>query len=147
TREREEKLNRLIGSAMDAIVELDQDLDITVANKAAADLFNTVQEELLGQSFKDRFTPQGLSIFLDLLKQLNSPDSSRQHIWIPTGLGLVGNNRRTFQAEATVSKSASQRRHFYTLILRNSDARQEAARQIRELTEQTEYLKEELKAV
>ena len=147
TRDREEKLNRLIGCAMDAIVELDQDLNITVANKSATDLFNIPQEELLGQSFKDRLTPKGLSIFLNVLKQLNNRESSPQQLWIPTGLGLIGNNRHTFPAEATVSRSTSQRQHFYTLILRNMNERQEAERQLRELTEQTEYLKEELKAV
>ena len=147
TREREEKLNRLISSAMDAIVELDQELNITVVNKAASNLFNTPQEKLLGQSFKDRLTPKALSIFLDLLKQLNNPDGSRPHIWIPTGLGLVGDNKRTFPAEATVSRSTSERRHFYTLILRNIDERREAERQIRQLIDQTEYLKEQLKAV
>ena len=147
TRDREEKLNRLIGSAMDAIVELDQDLNITVANKSATDLFNIPQEELLGQSFKDRLTPEGLSIFQNVLKQLNNLESGPQQLWIPTGLGLIGNNHQTFPAEATVSRSTSQRRHFYTLILRNMNERQEAERRLRELTEQTEYLKEELKAV
>ena len=136
TRDREEKLNRLIGCAMDAIVELDQDLYITVANKSATDLFNIPQEELLGQSFRDRLTPKGLSIFLNLLKQLNNLENSPQQIWIPTGLGLVGNDHHTFPAEATVSRSTSHRRHFYTLILRNMNERQEAERQLRELTEQ-----------
>src|SRR5215467_9006437 len=146
-REREEKLNRLISSAMDAIVELDQDLKITMVNRAAVDLFNLPEEELLGQGFKDRLSAKGFSIFSDLLKELDNPNSNRQQVWIPTGLGLVGRNHQSFPVEATISKSTSQRRHFYTLILRNINERQEAERQIRDLTAQTEYLKEELKSL
>src|SRR5262245_1607592 len=146
-REREEKLNRLISSALDSIVELDQDLKITVVNKAAIDLFNLTQAELLGQDFEDRLSSKGFRIFSDLLKQLNEPNSNQQQVWIPTGLELVGNNSQTFPVEATISRSTSQRRHFYTLILRNINQRQEAERQIRELTAQTEYLKEELKSL
>jgi len=145
--EREDKLNRLIGSAMDAILELDQDLNITVVNKAATNIFNSSQEELLNQNFQALLTVKGLSIFLDVVEKLNAPTTMRQHVWIPNGLEAVRHDGQAFPVEATLSTSTSQRRQFYTLILRNVNERYEAERQIRQLTEQTEYLTEELKAV
>jgi PAS domain-containing protein len=52
-RQREAKLDRLIGSAMDAILELDQDFNITLVNNAGTDLFASSREELLGRNFQE----------------------------------------------------------------------------------------------
>jgi PAS domain S-box-containing protein len=143
-REREEKLDRLIGSAMDAILELDHDFQITLVNKAATDVFNSPREALLGQNFRNFLTPESQTVFGEVVDQLNA---TRQHVWIPKGLEAIRNDRQTFPVEATLSVSSSQHPQFYTLILRNVNERHEAVRQIQQLTEQTEYLKEELKAV
>ena len=146
TRERGDKLNRLIASAMDAIIELDEHLNITVVNKAATELFNASREELLGQNFEAFLTPSALKIFSGLVGKLTAPSSDRQQAWIPAGLETLRNNKEKFPVEATISLSTSHRHHFYTLILRNMNERLEAELHIRQLTEQTEYLKEELKA-
>jgi PAS domain S-box-containing protein len=146
-RERGEKLNRLIGSAMDAILELDQDLIITVVNKATSDILNFTEEEMLGRDFKSVLTQKGLRIFLEVLEKLKLPSSPRQHSWIPTGLEAIRKDGRVFPVEATLSISTSQRRQFYTVILRDLNERYEAERQIQQLTEQTEYLREEIKTV
>ena len=143
-REREEKLDRLIGSAMDAILELDQDFQITLVNKAATDIFTSPREVLLGQNFRNLLTAESQTVFGEVVDQLNA---TRQHVWIPKGLEAIRNDHQTFPVEATLSVSSSQRPPFYTLILRNVNERHEAVRQIQQLTEQTEYLKEELKAV
>src|SRR5260221_6947689 len=48
-RERQEKLGRLIDSAMDAIVELDGDMRITLVNAAAEEVFGETADRLHGQ--------------------------------------------------------------------------------------------------
>jgi len=48
-RERQEKLSRLIDSAMDAIVELDADLRVTLMNAAAEKVFGARADSLRGQ--------------------------------------------------------------------------------------------------
>jgi len=146
-RERTEKLDRLIGSAMDAILELDSDFNITLVNNAASVTFNSAKEVLLGQNFRDFLVPASIEIFLDAVEQLNAPANNRKHIWLPKGLEAICQDGQVFPVEATLAKSTSQDQQFYTLILRNVNERQRAERQIRELTEQTEYLKEELKTV
>ena len=146
-REREEKLHRLIGSAMDGILELDQDLNITLANEAATDIFNFSQEELLGRNFQKLLTAKSLKILSDVVEQLKSPSTPRPHVWIPGGLEAIRNGSETLPLEATLSMSTSHRRRFYTVILRNVNERHQATKQIQQLTQQTEYLKEELKAV
>lgn len=49
--EREEKLRRLIGSAMDAIVELDADLQIIALNPAAEKAFACPSQDMAGRNF------------------------------------------------------------------------------------------------
>jgi len=49
-RERQEKLGRLVDSAMDAIVELDGELCITLMNAAAEKVFGETKDRLRGQS-------------------------------------------------------------------------------------------------
>lgn len=146
-REREEKLTRLITSAMDGILELDHNLNITLANHAAAEIFTSSQDELVGSNFQQLLTEKSLTIVADVLAQLKSSLGQRQHVWIPAGLEAVRTANQTVPLEATVSLSTSKERQFYTVILRNVNDRHEAMRQIRQLSEQTEYLKDELKSV
>jgi len=145
-REREAKLERLIGSAMDAILELDQDFNITLVNGAASDVFTSSREELLRKNFRDLLPEQSRRSFREIIEQLNSSGGARPHIWIPAGLEAIRSDGQVFPVEATVSISTEHRRHFYTIILRNVNERQEATRQIQQLNEQTEYLKAELRA-
>jgi GAF domain-containing protein len=50
-REREEKLGRLVDSAMDAIIELDQTCQVTRMNSAAEKVFRCPTGQMLGQGF------------------------------------------------------------------------------------------------
>jgi transcriptional regulator with GAF, ATPase, and Fis domain len=52
-----------------------------------------------------------------------------------------------FPAEATLSRFDVEREPFYTLILRNVNARLQARQKIQSLTVETEYLQEEIKAL
>jgi len=146
-RQREAKLDRLISSAMDAILELDQDFNITLVNTAATDVFTSTREELLGQNFKELLSRKSVGMFLDVIEQLQTSEGTRQHIWIPTGLEATRSDGQQVPLEATVSSSTAHHHQFYTVILRNVNERHEAMRRIQQLTEQTEYLKAELKAV
>lgn len=146
-RQREEKLNRLISSAMDGILEVDQDLNITLANQAAAVIFNFSPAELFGRNLQTLLTTKSLTLISDVMAQLKSASTRRPHIWIPGGLEAVRHGGQTVPLEATLSMSSSQQRQFYTMIVRNVNERQEATKAIQQLTQQTEYLKEELRAV
>lgn len=146
-REREEKLNRLISSAMDGILELDHKLNITLGNQAAADIFNLSTGELLGLSLQNLLTTKSLTILSEVMSQFESASTSRPHVWITGGLEAVRHGGQTVPLEATLSISTSQQRQFFTMIVRNVNERLEATKAIQQLTEQTEYLRDELKAV
>ncbi len=56
-REREQKLGRLVGSAMDAIIELDRHLAVTQMNPAAEKVFGCGAGEAVGQTFTNFLAP------------------------------------------------------------------------------------------
>ena len=145
TREREEQLSRLIDNAMDAIVELDDALRVTLMNAAAEWMFNCSQVEILGQEFTRFLSSAAAEKLTGIVQELAKRANGQQRLWIPGGLRAVTVDGGEFPAEATLSTSELHRRRFYTLILRNVNERLLAERKINELTEEAQYLKEEIK--
>jgi PAS domain S-box-containing protein len=146
-RERERKLGRLVGSAMDAIVELDQDLKVNQMNPAAEKIFGCSAADMFDKRFTLFLTPEACEKLAGLIIELDTRPEGQRSLWIPGGLAATTRQGETFQAEATLSRFDAERRPFYTLILRNVDERLEAERKIRSLTVETEYLREEIGAL
>ncbi|WP_447977498.1 sigma-54-dependent Fis family transcriptional regulator [Candidatus Nitrospira bockiana] len=153
---REEKLSRLVASAMDAIIELDGALCVSHVNGAAEQAFRTTADGMRGSSFARFLAPGSVRKLADLMKTLQDGASSegtgggpggRSALWIPGGLEARAADGTPFPAEATLSRFEVHRRTCYTLILRNVDDRLEAERKIRSLSAEAELLKEELQAL
>jgi PAS domain S-box-containing protein len=143
-REREEKLGRLVDSAMDAIIELDSDLSVTRVNPAAEKVFLCKITDMQGQLFSKFLAIGDRAKVRSLIQELDTHPPDQQYLWIPGGLTALRTDGNEFPAEATLSRFTVQRQIFYTLILRNVRDRLEAEQKIRTLTEEAEYLKNEL---
>lgn len=146
-REREEKLRRLFDSAMDAVIEFDQDLNVTRMNPAAEQAFQCVAQQLMGQDFSKLLSEVSRRKLRVLIDELGAPTPGRQSLWIPGGLQAVPVGGREFPAEATLSRFEIEQQSFYTLILRNIDERLEADRKIHSLAAEAAYLREEIKSL
>ena len=144
TREREQKLRRLVDSAMDAIIELGEDLRVTRINPAAEKVFHCAANKLVGHDFLHSLAPNDRKTIRLLLQDLNTKPDDQRSLWIPGGLTAIQADGTEFPAEATLSQFQMGGKTFYTLILRNVDERLEAEQKIRSLTIETEFLKEEL---
>jgi PAS domain S-box-containing protein len=144
-RAREEKLRRLIDSAMDAIVELDAELLVTMMNPAAVQLFACEPDEIGGESFDRFLSRESLATLGKLVDELESPLPGASSSWIPSGLQARTCAGEVFPAEATLSRSVDRERPYYTLILRNVNAKREAERRIATLQAETEILREEIR--
>jgi len=142
---REEKLGRLVDSAMDAIIEIDRDFNIILMNPAAEKILGEVADQIIGQGFTRFLTLDDRKKLEDLIAQLDALPKDRQYLWIPGGLKARKSDGEEFSAEATLSRFEHQKETFYTLILRNVNERLEAEKKIRALKFEAEYLKEELK--
>ncbi|HEX2931708.1 MAG TPA: sigma 54-interacting transcriptional regulator [Candidatus Binatia bacterium] len=146
-REREQRLGRLVGSAMDAIIELDRHLQVNQMNPAAEKVFGAPAAALIGQTFTHFLAPDSREKLAHLIVDLDTRAEGQRHLWIAGGLAATACHGESFQAEATLSRFDVEREPFYTLILRNVNERLEAEHKIRSLTVETEYLREEIGAL
>jgi len=146
-REREEKVGRLLGSAMDAIIELDDDLRISRVNPAAEKTFHGSEATMIGQDFRRFITEADSGRLTGLIHTLDARPEGARSSWIAGGLTVHCPDGDSFPAEATVSRFEMHHRKYSTLILRNVRDRMEAEQKIQSLTAQTELLREELQAL
>ncbi|HLN85337.1 MAG TPA: sigma 54-interacting transcriptional regulator, partial [Candidatus Limnocylindrales bacterium] len=145
--EHERKLHRLVGSAMDAIVELDQHLKINQVNPAAEKVFGASAVALTGQTFTHFLAPDSREKLARLIIDLDTRPEGQRSVWIGGGLRATAHCGESFEAEATLSRFDVEREPFYTLVLRNVNDRLEAERKIESLRNEAEYLREELNEV
>jgi PAS domain S-box-containing protein len=145
-REREQKLQRLINSAMDAIVELDQDLQITGMNPAAEKVFSCSSENMIGQNFMKFLSHESCRKLSLLTHELQSRPEGEQYLWIPGSLEALSGGDE-FPAEASLSRYELHGKTNYTLILRNVNDRLASERKIQSLTVEAEYLREEIRSL
>jgi PAS domain S-box-containing protein len=146
-RERKAQLDELVSGAMDAIVQLDAELQVTLMNPAAEQLFGYGPGQAVGLAFGGFLPDADRHQLTTLLRELESRPEGRRQQWIAGGLHAMRAGGGTFPAEATVSCSRTRGRTSYTLILRDVNERLEAERRIAALTRETEYLRDELKSV
>ena len=145
--EREEKVGRLLSSAMDAIIELDDRLHITRVNPATEKVFRCRADKMTGQDFRRFVSQKDAERLLTLIAELDGRPEGQQSRWIPGGLTARCPEGDSFPAEATLSRFELHHRRFTTLILRNVHDRVEAEQKIQSLTAETELLREELQAL
>ena len=144
-RAREERLRLLFDSVMDAVIEFDQELTITRANPAAQNAFRRGITDMLGANFGNCLSQDSRAKLLSFIGELGSQRNERRSLWIPGVLEALPMNGVAFPAEATLCRFEIKRQAFYTVILRNINDRLEAARQIRSLAAEADYLRDSLK--
>ena len=143
-REREAELGSLVESAMDAIVQLDAGLRVVRLNPAAERTFALAAGSGHGTPIGALLEGDDARRLEALARELEASSGDRSR-WIAGGLtGRLGSGG-TFPAEATISAFDAAGGTQFTLILRNVDERHQAERRIRSLTEETEYLRTELR--
>lgn len=144
TREREAQLSQLLGSAMDAIVVLDDDLRIVLVNSAAARAFELDEASCPGRAFRELVEGESADLLRKQASALVVSSGKDQSSWIAGGLRARSAGGRPFHAEATLSHYRAGGRGFFTLILRDVEERIAAEERIRSLTRETELLRREL---
>jgi PAS domain S-box-containing protein len=143
--EREEKLRRLFDSAMDAVIEFDQNLKVTRMNPAAEQAFLCAADRLMGDDFSSLISEESRKKLRHLIDDLGAPTQGRRSLWVPGGLQALPVGGKEFPAEATLSRFEIERQSFYSLILRNINDRLEADRKLHSLAAEAAYLREEIK--
>ena len=134
-RRKEEKLSRLVDSAMDAILELEADFTVTRVNPSAVRTLGAEAERIVGSDFRRFLAGESNAKLERLTRRLQQ--EGHQSCWIPDGLRALRADGSEFPAEASLSRFSAGGRSYFTVILRSVHDRMEAERRI-------EYLQQEI---
>jgi PAS domain S-box-containing protein len=141
-RESELRFSGLFESAMDSIIETDDQFRIQRANSSAASLFGLTAAELVNCKLTALLTPASAQKLGNVAYELGP--QSRQFAWVPGGLNAARPDGSTLAAEASVSRFDMQGGSRYSLILRNVQDQIAAENRLRELELETAYLLTEI---
>ena len=141
-RDSEQRFSGLFESAMDSIIETDDQFRIQRANSSAASLFGLAVGEQVNREFTALLTPASAQKLRNVAQELES--QPQQFAWVPGGLDAVRADGSTFAAEASVSRFDMQGGCRYSLILRNIQDQIAAENRLRELEQETAYLLSEI---
>lgn len=140
--ESEERLARILESAMDAIVTIDEHHVVHLFNAAAENVFRCAASEAMGKPF-DRFASESLKTSLTrCLEAFGRAGVNKRYVWIPDGLTAVRANGEVFSIEATISRVDMARQRLFTIILRDINDRKQAELELRKLQMENLYLHE-----
>jgi PAS domain S-box-containing protein len=142
-RERTEELDTIVSTALDAILIVDAEHTICCANPAAEEAFGT--RAMVGQLI-DRFLSVQGAVVLDpiLSEMLAATCESGAQRWIASGVNARTAQGLEFPVEGTLSRFELKGAPFATLILRNVSDRLAAEARMRDLANQSDYLREEV---
>ena len=132
-RSNEAKLQGIIGSAMDAVISVDEQQRIVVFNRAAEIVFQCAASEAIGSAL-DRFIPKRLrEAHHEHIRRFGSAGVTARSMNSPGILTAVRGNGEEFPIEATISQVQADGEHIFTVILRDITARKQADERIAHL--------------
>ena len=132
-RESEERLNRVLQSALDAIVTFDANHNVVLFNHSAESVFRCSAADAIGRAL-DPFLSEKLK---EAIAGATSPDSGlepRRYSWAFDRLTARRASGDEFAIEATMSHVETEAGKLFTLILRDIEERLRAKNKARELS-------------
>ena len=146
--ESKERLNRLVNGTHDAIIELNEKLEITQANEAAFALFDLSKNTVPGYPLKNLLSLDGLKKMTYSLLHVKEKMSDKiPYHWIPGYLECRTTGEKEFPAEGTLTKYEANGSIYFILILRNVLYKIEAEEKIKTLSIEREILREEIRNI
>ncbi|MDO9139615.1 MAG: sigma 54-interacting transcriptional regulator [Methylobacter sp.] len=140
--ESEQRISLILGSAMDAIVTIDQQHRITLFNAAAARIFRCAADFAIGQPVELFIAPHCSKLFMQFIDFENA--SAKTQAWAPEGLSARRADGEEFPIEATFSPLETHDQKLYTIILRDVNDRRLAEQKLDRLQQEKGYLQEVL---
>ncbi len=152
-RESQERLNRLIDSAIDAIISVTPALEITLFNAAAEKIFQCSSEEAGCQTLDRFLTDPFETLVRRHIERHQNADAGEaalaeegRYLAAPEGLRARRKSGDTFPVEATLCPVQLPDEDQYLLILRDVEELRQAEEELDQLQSEKTYLQEELKS-
>ncbi len=124
------KLQGIVGSAMDAIISVNEQQRIVVFNQAAESVFQCEASEAVGSTL-DRFIPKSLrEVHHEHIQSFGSAGVTARSMISPGILTAVRSNGEEFPIEATISQVQADGEKLFTVILRDITERKRAEEEL-----------------
>jgi PAS domain S-box-containing protein len=134
-RESQNRLAGIVGSAMDAIIAVDEEQRIVLFNAAAEKMFGCAQDEAVGTAI-DRFIPQRFrSEHRAHIRRFGESGVATREMGTRGALWAVRTNGQEFPMEASVTHVESDGRELFTVTIRDITERRQVEEAKRESEE------------
>lgn len=142
----EARMGGIVGSAMDAIITIDDQQRVTVFNRAAEEMFGCTADEAIGGPL-DRFLPAAArNLHRGHVDRFGATGVTRRSMGHLEPLTAVRADGTHFPIEATISQIEIDGRRLYTVILRDITERAQAEAERRELLDRERVARETAEA-
>ncbi len=130
-KEEEERLAAVIGSAMDAVITVDENQIITLFNPAAERIFLCSADEAIGKSL-DRFIPDRYrGKHLSHLRNFGQTNTTRRRMGELSSIYGLRSSGEEFPIEASISQAQIGQHRVFSVILRDITQRKHAEEEMR----------------
>jgi PAS domain S-box-containing protein len=131
-RESQDRLAGIVGSAMDAIIAIDEQQRIVLFNTAAEKMFGCARGDAVGATI-DRFIPQRFRPTHGAhIRRFGESGGTTRAMGALSALWAVRTNGQEFPIEASISHTKSDGRKLFTAIIRDITERHRSEEAVRE---------------
>ena len=131
-RDSQEQLSGIVGSAMDAIIAIDDEQRIVLFNTAAEKVFGCAAGEAIGTSI-GRFIPQRFRVeYSAYIRRFGESDATKRAEGTLGTMWATRANGQEFPIETSISCIEADGRKLFTVILRDITERKQAEQLLRE---------------
>ena len=113
----EEKIERLLDSTMEAIIELDEDMKVNMVNASAERMFLCPSNHFIGKNFSEFLSNESLERLSSSKSQLDSLAVGKRHLRIIDGLEIKKIDQTELKVDASLSEFYLGSCIYYSLIL------------------------------
>jgi formate hydrogenlyase transcriptional activator len=146
-RNSEERLNRILESAMDAIITFDEKMNIKLLNVRAEKVFGCIREQMLNQSIEPLLSPEFQTTFKNYFYSYKNNNGEKPYLSLPTGTTAHRLTGEIFPIEGTISCAKVFDQKLFTIILRDITNRIKQEEAVQKLERVNIFLQEEIHSI
>jgi PAS domain S-box-containing protein len=142
--ENEAKLSRLLNGTNDSLIEINEELIITQANKAAKINLSSKDKDLSGRQLKEIFDATSFQQVLQSFARMNTQTNSFDSIFLKNNINCKALNGEVYPAEVSISWYSYNKKVYYALFIRNLSESVKAKEEIKQLNAEAFFLREQV---